>query len=163
MGSDPLVWFCRPVANGIWAQETDSAFGAFTPCALDSVVGNASHIVLIGLCLYRVMLIKINPKVQRYCLRSNLYNYVLALLACCCASAPLYNLVMGVSIFNFDKDLGLAPFEVCNFFIIMVVGDFIYFFIFNMDMFIFLSTSHFVSFQCIWLNVYIPIISLCTE
>lgn len=159
MGSDPLVWFCRPVANGVWAQETDSAFGAFTPCAIDSVVGNVSHLVFLGLCLYRVMLIKINPKVQRYCLRSNFYNYVLALLACCCAAAPLYRLVMGVSIFDFDKELGLAPFEVCNFFIIMVV---ICLFL-NMDMFIFLPISYSVSFQCSWLNVSVPIISLCTE
>ncbi|XP_047940588.1 ABC transporter C family member 12-like [Salvia hispanica] len=115
MGSDdPLVWFCRPVANGIWAQETDSAFGAYTPCAIDSVVGNVSHLVLLGMCLYRIWLINFNPKVQRYCLRSNFYNYALALLFSCCAAEPLYRLVMGVSIFNFDKESGLAPYEMVH-------------------------------------------------
>ncbi|XP_041993077.1 ABC transporter C family member 12-like [Salvia splendens] len=115
MGSDdPLEWFCRPVKNGIWAQETDSAFGSYTPCAIDSVVGNFSHLVLLGMCLYRVWLINFNPKVQRYCLRSNFYNYALALLFSCCAAEPLYRLVMGVSIFNFDKESGLAPYEMVH-------------------------------------------------
>lgn len=115
MGFDPLVWFCRPVADGVWSQETNSAFGAFTPCAIDSVVGNVSHLVLLGLCLYRVWLIKINPKVQRYCLRSKFYNYVLAVLTACCAAEPLFRLVMGISIFDLDNESSLAPFEVCNF------------------------------------------------
>ncbi|KAI3455946.1 hypothetical protein Pfo_012609 [Paulownia fortunei] len=114
MGFEPLVWFCRPVANGVWAEETDSAFGAYTPCAIDSVVGNVSQLVLLGLCLYRIWLIKINPKLQRFCLRSNFYNYVLAILASCCAAEPLYRLVMGISIFNLDEETGLAPFEVVH-------------------------------------------------
>ncbi|XP_057763901.1 ABC transporter C family member 12-like [Salvia miltiorrhiza] len=115
MDSDgPLVWFCRPVANGVWAQETDSAFGAYTPCAVDSVVGNVSHLVLLGMCLYRVWLIKVNPKVQRYCLRSNLCNYALAVLFTCCAAEPLCRLVMGLSIFSFDTESGLAPFEMVH-------------------------------------------------
>ncbi|KAG8385285.1 hypothetical protein BUALT_Bualt03G0026100 [Buddleja alternifolia] len=114
MGFDPLVWFCRPVANGTWAQQTDTAFGAYTPCAIDSVVGNVSHIVLLGLCLYRIWLIKLNPKLQRFCLRSNLYNYILALLASCCAAEPLFRLVMGISIFNLDGEISLAPFEIAH-------------------------------------------------
>ncbi|KAK4440219.1 ABC transporter C family member 2 [Sesamum alatum] len=111
MGFVPLVWFCQPVTNGVWAQETDSTFGAYTPCAIDSVVGNVSHLVLLGLCLYRIWLIKINPKLQRFCLRSNFYNYVLAVLASCCAAEPLFRLVTGISIFNLDEESGLAPFE----------------------------------------------------
>lgn len=114
MGFDPLVWFCRPVADGVWSQETNSAFGAFTPCAIDSVVGNVSHLVFLGLCLYRVWLININPKVQRYCLRSKFYNYVLAVLAACCAAEPLFRLVMGISIFDLDKESSLAPFEMVH-------------------------------------------------
>ncbi|KAL0363619.1 UNVERIFIED_CONTAM: ABC transporter C family member 2 [Sesamum calycinum] len=114
MGFVPFVWFCRPVTNGVWAQETDSSFGAYTPCAIDSVVGNVSHLVLLGLCLYRIWLIKINPKLQRFCLRSNFYNYVLAVLASCCAAEPLFRLVTGISIFNLDEELGLAPFEMVH-------------------------------------------------
>ncbi|KAG8381911.1 hypothetical protein BUALT_Bualt05G0022000 [Buddleja alternifolia] len=111
MGFDPLVWFCRPVANGTWAKESNSAFGAYTPCAIDSVVGNVSHLVLLCLCLYRIWLININPKLERFCLRSNFYNYILALLASCCAAEPLFRLVMGISIFNLDGEISLAPFE----------------------------------------------------
>ncbi|XP_020554194.1 ABC transporter C family member 12-like isoform X1 [Sesamum indicum] len=114
MGFVPLVWFCRPVTNGVWGQETDSSFGAYTPCAIDSVVGNVSHLVLLGLCLYRIWLIKINPKLQRFYLRSNFYNYVLAVLASCCAAEPLFRLVTGISIFNLDEELGLAPFEMVH-------------------------------------------------
>ncbi|KAL0442459.1 UNVERIFIED_CONTAM: ABC transporter C family member 2 [Sesamum latifolium] len=114
MGFVPFVWFCRPVTNGVWTQETNSSFGAYTPCAIDSVVGNVSHLVLLGLCLYRIWLIKINPKLQRFCLRSNFYNYVLAALASCCAAEPLFRLVTGISIFNLDEELGLAPFEMVH-------------------------------------------------
>ncbi|KAH6773481.1 multidrug resistance-associated protein 2 [Perilla frutescens var. frutescens] len=114
MGFDPLDWFCRPVAHGVWAQETDSAFGAFTPCAIDSVVGNITHLVLLGLCLYRVWLINTNPKVQRYSLRSKFYNYVLTVLAGCCAAEPLFRFIMGISIFNLDLESGLAPFEMVH-------------------------------------------------
>ncbi|KAL8468613.1 hypothetical protein ACS0TY_031708 [Phlomoides rotata] len=114
MGFDPLVWFCRPVASGIWAEETNNAFAAYTPCAIDSVVGNVSQLVLLGLCLYRVWLIMYNPRVQRYCLRSNFYNYVLAVIAGCCAAEPLFRLIMGISIFNLDKETSLAPFEMAH-------------------------------------------------
>ncbi|KAH6765432.1 multidrug resistance-associated protein 13, partial [Perilla frutescens var. hirtella] len=113
-GFDPLDWFCRPVAHGVWAQETDSGFGAFTPCAIDSVVGNVTHLVLLGLCSYRVWLINTNPKVQRYSLRSKFYNYVLAVLAGCCAAEPLFRFIIGISIFNLDFESGLAPFEMVH-------------------------------------------------
>ncbi|KAL3616846.1 Canalicular multispecific organic anion transporter 1 [Castilleja foliolosa] len=114
MGFEPLVWFCRPLENGVWAQETDSSFGAYTPCAIDSVVGNVSHLVLLGLCLYRIWLIKFNAKVRRFCLRSSLYNYVLVLLASFCAAEPLFRLVMRISIFNLNKEIGFAPFEMVH-------------------------------------------------
>ncbi|CAL5367292.1 unnamed protein product [Camellia sinensis] len=42
-----------PVKGGIWATVTDSAFGAYTPCGIDSVVVCISHLVLLGLCFYR--------------------------------------------------------------------------------------------------------------
>lgn len=114
MGFEPLVWFCRSVGNGIWTHKTHSAFGLYTPCAIELVVGNASHLVLLGLCLYRIWLIKIKPKVQRFFLRANRYNYILASLASFCAAEPLFRLVMGVSIFNYDAETGLAPFEVMH-------------------------------------------------
>lgn len=113
MGFNPLIWYCRPEAYGIWAQETDSAFGAYTPCGIDSIVICISHLVLLGLCLYRIWLIKRDSKVQRFHLRSNIFNYVLGFLAGCCAAEPLFRLGMGISVFNLGKLTGLAPFEVC--------------------------------------------------
>lgn len=113
MGLKPLVWYCRPVENGVWAKETESVFGAYTPCALDSVVGCVSHLVLLGLCLYRIWLTKMDYRIQKYRLRLNMYNYLLGLLAGCCAAEPLFRLVMGISLFNLDAQNGLAPFEVC--------------------------------------------------
>ena len=112
MGFKPLIWYCRPVENGVWARETESAFGAYTPCALDSVVGCVSHLVLLGLCLYRIWLTKMDYRIQRYRLRSNLYNSFLALLAGFCAAEPLFRLTMGISLFNLDAQSCLAPFEV---------------------------------------------------
>lgn len=113
MGFEPLVWFCRPVQYGIWERETHSAFGSYTPCAIESVVGNVSLLLILGLCLCRIWLIKISPKVRRFCLRTNRYNYILALLASYCAAEPLFKFIMGISIFNIDAETGLAPFEVC--------------------------------------------------
>lgn len=130
MGVDPLVWFCRPAAHGVWAEETDSAFGAYSPCAIDSVVGNVSYLVLLALCLYRIWLMKNNPKLQRFSLRSNFCNYGLAILATCCAAEPLFRLLMGISIFNLHKETGLAPYEVCNFSsIFMLAGAYLFFFL----------------------------------
>ncbi|GLT85718.1 hypothetical protein SLE2022_038980 [Rubroshorea leprosula] len=111
MGFEPLIWLCQPVANGIWAIEAHSSFGAYTPCAIDSLVISISHLVLMGLCLYPVWLIKKNTKAQRFCLRSNWYNYILGLLAGCCVAEPLLRLIMGISIFNLDGETRLAPFE----------------------------------------------------
>lgn len=112
MAFKPLDWYCRPVANGVWARAVDNAFGAYTPCATDSAVITITHLVLMGLCLYRIWLTKTDFKVQRYCLRSNLYNYLLALLAAYCTAEPLFRLIMGISVLDLDGLTGLAPFEV---------------------------------------------------
>ncbi|XP_071921349.1 ABC transporter C family member 12-like isoform X1 [Coffea arabica] len=114
MGFKPWIWYCRPVENGVWANQTESAFGSYTPCALDSVVGCVSHLVLLGLCLYRIWLTKMDYRIQRYRLRSNLYNYFLALLAGFCAAEPMFRLIMGISLFNLDEQSGLAPFEMLS-------------------------------------------------
>ncbi|OMO92331.1 hypothetical protein COLO4_17675 [Corchorus olitorius] len=111
MAFEPLVWYCQPVANAAWAKEVDAAFGAYTPCAIDSVVISVSNLVLLGLCCYRIWLIKKNSKVQRFCLRSKRYNYLLAFLAGYCTIEPLVRLFMGVSIFNLNGETGLAPYE----------------------------------------------------
>ncbi|KAI8014350.1 ABC transporter C family member 12 [Camellia lanceoleosa] len=114
MGFEPLVWYCQPVEGGIWATVTDSAFGAYTPCGIDSVVVCISHLVLLGLCFYQIWLIRNDLKVQRYQLRSKYYNYVLGLLASYCTAEPLFRLVMGISLFNLEGQTGLAPFEIIN-------------------------------------------------
>ncbi|GLT64995.1 hypothetical protein SLA2020_374530 [Shorea laevis] len=116
-GFEPLIWFCQPVANGIWAIEAHNSFGAYTPCAIDSLVISISHLVLMGLCLFRVLLIKNHTKAQRFCLRSNCYNYIMGLLAGCCVAEPLLRLIMGISIFNLDGETRLAPFEATSFII----------------------------------------------
>lgn len=112
MGFQALTWYCRPVANGVWATITDSTFGDYTPCGIDSLVVGISHLVLLGLCFYRIWLTKKDPKVRRYRLRSNNYSYLLGLLAGYCTAEPLFRLVMGISIFNLDGQTGLPPFEV---------------------------------------------------
>ncbi|CAL5345399.1 unnamed protein product [Camellia sinensis] len=107
-----------PVEGGIWATVTDSAFGAYTPCGIDSVVVCISHLVLLGLCFYRIWLIRNDLKVQRYQLRSKYYNYVLGLLAGYCIAEPLFRLVMGISLFNLEGQTGLAPFEMVSLIIV---------------------------------------------
>lgn len=112
MAFEPLLWYCRPVANGVWTKAVDNAFGSYTPCAIDTLVISISHLILLGLCSYRLFLIKNNSKANRFRLRSNYYNYMLGLLAGYCTAGPLLRLVMGFSIFNLDGQTGFAPFEV---------------------------------------------------
>ncbi|KAJ0082016.1 hypothetical protein Patl1_11255 [Pistacia atlantica] len=114
MGFEPLEWYCRPVANGFWAKAVDSAFGAYTTCAVDSLVISISHLVLFGLCIYRIWLLRKSSKAKRFLLSSNYYNYILGLLAGYCTAEPLLRLVMGISIFNLDGDTSLAPFEMVS-------------------------------------------------
>uniref|UniRef100_A0A5B6ZCK4 ABC-type xenobiotic transporter n=1 Tax=Davidia involucrata TaxID=16924 RepID=A0A5B6ZCK4_DAVIN len=114
MAFKPLIWYCRPVANGVWAKAAENAFGSYTPCATDSLVVSISHLVLLGLCLYRIWRTKKDSKVQRFCLRSNYYNYMLWLLAGYCTAEPLFRLVMGISVLNLDGQTGLAPFEIVS-------------------------------------------------
>ncbi|KAL5577346.1 hypothetical protein UlMin_019045 [Ulmus minor] len=114
MAFAPLVWYCRPVGNGVWARAVENALGAYTPCAVDSLVISFSHLVLLGLCFYRIWLIKKDPKVHRFRLRSNLYNYVLGLLAAYSTAEPLFRLIMGYSVLNLDGLPGLPPFEIIS-------------------------------------------------
>ncbi|KAF5764677.1 putative ABC-type xenobiotic transporter [Helianthus annuus] len=111
MGFKPLVSYCRPVENGVWAIAVENEFGPYTPCATDSLVTGISHLVLLGACIYRIWVTKKNLKVQRFKLRSNLYNYWLGLLAFYSAAEPLFRLIMGISAFNVDGETGLAPYE----------------------------------------------------
>lgn len=113
MGFKPLIWYCRPVENGVWARLSESGFGAYTPCVLDSVVGCVSHLVVLGLCIYRIWLIKMDSRIKRYKLTSRFFNCLLGFLAGYCAAEPLFRLTMGVSFFNLDEQSGMAPFEVC--------------------------------------------------
>lgn len=111
-----LQWYCRPVKNGIW-EKLDGGFGAYTPCAIDSSVICISHLVVLGLCVYRIWLTKNATKAQKYCLRSIYYNCKLALLAGYCTAAPVFRLTMDISIFDLD---GVVPFEVLLTFYVLV-------------------------------------------
>ncbi|KAB2627658.1 ABC transporter C family member 12-like [Pyrus ussuriensis x Pyrus communis] len=112
MGFEPLDWYCRPVPGGVWTRAVENAFGAYTPCAVDSLVVCVSHLVVLGLCIYRTWRIKKDFKAQRFCLQSKVYNYMLGLLAAYCTAEPLFRLIMGISVLNLDGQIGLAPFEV---------------------------------------------------
>ncbi|KAL8228774.1 hypothetical protein R6Q57_013674 [Mikania cordata] len=112
MGFKPLVSFCRPVENGVWATAVENEFGRYTPCATDSLVTGISHLVLLGACIYRIWVTKKNLKVQRFKLRSNIYNYWLGLLALYSAAEPLFRLIMGISAYNIDGETDLAPYEI---------------------------------------------------
>ncbi|KAI4297457.1 hypothetical protein L6164_037348 [Bauhinia variegata] len=114
MAFEPLLWYCRPVANGVWTKAVENAFGAYTPCAVDSLVITISHLVVLGLCFYRIWLIKKDLKAKRFCLRSKFYNYILGLLALYCTAEPLFRLIMGISALNLDGQAGLAPFEMVS-------------------------------------------------
>ncbi|XP_050370619.1 ABC transporter C family member 12-like [Argentina anserina] len=116
MGLKPIDWYCQPEANGVWAK-AGSAFGSYTPCAMDSMVICISHLVLFGLCCYRMWMIKKNLKARRFRLRSNFYNYLLGLLAGYSTAEPLLRLVMGLSLFNPFGKTGFAPFEMTSSFI----------------------------------------------
>ncbi|XP_062014646.1 ABC transporter C family member 12-like [Rosa rugosa] len=110
MGFKPIDWYCRPEANGVWAKAV-SAFGSYTPCAMDSMVICISHLVIFSLCCYRIWMIKKNLKSRRFRLRSNYYNYLLGLLAGYSTAEPLLRLVMRLSLFN---PSGFAPFEMTS-------------------------------------------------
>ncbi|KAJ8758792.1 hypothetical protein K2173_000513 [Erythroxylum novogranatense] len=114
MAFKPLVWYCQPVPNGKWTKAVENAFGAYTTCATDSLVVVISHLVLMGLCFYRIWLTKKNVKVQRFCLKSKWYNYLLVLLAAYSTAEPLFRLIMGISVLNIDGQTGLAPYEIVS-------------------------------------------------
>ncbi|ERM99159.1 ABC transporter C family member 2 [Amborella trichopoda] len=110
----PLVWYCRPVANGVWAKAVDNAFGAYTPCGMESLVLCISHLALMGVCGYRIWRLRKDYSVKRFRLRSRAYNYMLGALAVYSVAEPLFRLVMGISVTNLDGLPGLAPFEVVS-------------------------------------------------
>lgn len=150
MGFVPLDWYCRPVAHGVWTKAVENAFGAYTPCAVDSLVVSISHLVLLGLCIYRIWRIKKDFKAQRFCLQSNVYNYVLALLAGYCTAEPLFRLIMGISVLNLDGQSGFAPFEVGllihSVMYFSCCTDFIHAYKFCID------NSSFNLYMCKWIN-----------
>ncbi|XP_057458600.1 ABC transporter C family member 12-like isoform X2 [Lotus japonicus] len=112
MGFEPVVWYCQPEANSVWGKMVDSAFGSYTPCAINTLVISISNLALMGLCLCRIWLTISNAKAQRFCLKSNYYNYVLGMLAGYCAAQPLLRLFTGISAFNLNGETGFAPFEI---------------------------------------------------
>ncbi|XP_019419115.1 PREDICTED: ABC transporter C family member 12-like isoform X1 [Lupinus angustifolius] len=112
MGFEPLTWYCQPEENNIWSKTVDSAFGSYTPCAINTLVISTSNLILMGLCLYRMWLIIRNAKAQRFCLSSNYYNYVLVILAAYCAAQPLLRLLNGISAFNLNGETDFSPFEI---------------------------------------------------
>lgn len=112
MGFEALNWYCKPVAEGFWEKTVDGAFGAYTPCAIDSLVMLVSQFVLLGLCLYRIWIIFCNAKAQIYVLRNKYYNCVLGILACYCVVEPVLRLVLRISLFSMDEETHLPPFEV---------------------------------------------------
>lgn len=111
---EALEWYCKPAPYGVWTRQVDNAFGAYTPCATDSFVLVISHVVLLVLCLYRIWRTMKDHKVERFCMRSKLYSYLLALLAAYGTAEPLFRLIMGVSVLDLDGD-GLPPYEVVIF------------------------------------------------
>ena len=127
MGFEALDWYCKPVRDGVWSKAVENAFGAYTPCATDTLVVSLSYLALTALCFYKIWLTKKDFKIQRFCLRSKWYAYLLALVALYSTAEPLYRLVMGISVLNLDGQTGLAPFEVCfsslafHFFIIIII------------------------------------------
>ncbi|CAI0545474.1 unnamed protein product [Linum tenue] len=108
-----LVWYCKPVANRVSAKELDTTFGAYTPCAIDSLVICLSYSVLCGLCFYRIWLIE-DPKAEKYRLRTNYYNYILGLFAAYCTAEPIFRLLMDISFFDLEGETGVAPFEMAS-------------------------------------------------
>ncbi|KAJ6292936.1 hypothetical protein OIU78_025006 [Salix suchowensis] len=114
MGFEALDWYCKPVRDGVWTKAVENAFGAYTPCATDTLVVSLSYLVLTALCFYKIWLTKKDFKLQRFCLRSKWYAYLLALVALYSTAEPLYRLVMGISVLNLDGQTGLAPFEIVS-------------------------------------------------
>ncbi|XP_011012563.1 PREDICTED: ABC transporter C family member 2-like isoform X3 [Populus euphratica] len=114
MGFEALDWYCKPVRDGVWTKAVENAFGAYTPCATDTLVVSLSYLVLMALCFYKIWLTKRDFKLQRFSLRSKWYGYLLALLALYSTAEPLYRLVMGISVLNLDGQTGLAPFEIVS-------------------------------------------------
>ncbi|XP_073129277.1 ABC transporter C family member 2-like isoform X2 [Henckelia pumila] len=121
MAFKSFEWYCRPVKNGVWSKAVENAFGAYTPCATDSLVICISYLVVLGLVLNRLWRLKKDYSVQRFKMRSNYYNYVLGLLSVCCMAEALFRLVMGISAFDVDGQHVLPPYEMVSLMIEAVV------------------------------------------
>ncbi|XP_074269620.1 ABC transporter C family member 12-like isoform X1 [Silene latifolia] len=111
MGLTPLVWYCRPVENGVWGRMGKSRFGAYVPCQMGIVLSVSSFALMI-VCAYRIWLTFMGSKCRRFCLRSKWFNYLLAVIAAAFAVEPLVRFILNVSIFDLDGAPELAPFEV---------------------------------------------------
>uniref|UniRef100_A0ACD5UVY2 Uncharacterized protein n=1 Tax=Avena sativa TaxID=4498 RepID=A0ACD5UVY2_AVESA len=114
MGFKPLEWYCQPVKDGTWSHAVESAFGAYTPCGINTLVVCISYLALFGVCFYRIWRTTKDYTVQRYKLRSPYYNYLLGLLVVYCIAEPLYRIATGTSIMNLDGQSSLAPFEITS-------------------------------------------------
>jgi ATP-binding cassette subfamily C (CFTR/MRP) protein 1 len=114
MGFKPLEWYCQPVKDGTWSHAVESAFGAYTPCGINTLVVCISYLALFGVCFYRIWRTTKDYTVQRYKLRSPYYNYLLGLLVVYCIVEPLYRIATGISIMNLDGQSSLAPFEITS-------------------------------------------------
>ncbi|XP_038978154.1 ABC transporter C family member 2-like isoform X1 [Phoenix dactylifera] len=114
MGFEPLAWYCWPVEDGVWTTAVENAFGAYTPCGIETLVVCISHLVLFAACVYRIWRTNKDFTIRRFCLRSRAYNYMLGLLATYCTAEPLLRLIMGMSIANLDGQTSLAPFEIVS-------------------------------------------------
>ncbi|KAI3907597.1 hypothetical protein MKW98_016241 [Papaver atlanticum] len=111
MGFKPLLWYCKPVENGVWAKVVTNAFGVYTPCGIDTLVISFTHLVLLSLCVCRIWKTIKDVTVKRLVLRSNYFNYFLGFLAAYCVGEPLYRLITGMSVLNVDGQSALAPYE----------------------------------------------------
>ncbi|KAG0501841.1 hypothetical protein HPP92_001913 [Vanilla planifolia] len=114
MAFKPLVWYCQPGEHAKWAKLVENAFGAYTPCGMETIVHGISHLVLFGVCFYRIWRTKKDPTVGRYRLRSPYFNYFLGVLTLYCIAEPLFRLFSGLSLANLDEQSNLAPFEVAS-------------------------------------------------
>uniref|UniRef100_A0A7N0VJT6 ABC-type xenobiotic transporter n=1 Tax=Kalanchoe fedtschenkoi TaxID=63787 RepID=A0A7N0VJT6_KALFE len=114
MTSNPISWYCRPVANGFWDKVAESALGPYTPCCIDTLVVSFSNLVLMCLCIHRILLIQKSHTVHKYQLTSRKYHIVLIILAALLTSEPLFRILSDTSIFNLDHQPGLPPFELVS-------------------------------------------------
>lgn len=112
MAEDLFSSFCRPLEAGVWANKLPSGFGAYTPCAVDSVIVNISSLVLLFFTVQRIRALVYGVGIERFKV-SNAWRYIpLFLLAAFCAAAPITQIILGVSTVNLDGESSMPPYEV---------------------------------------------------